>query len=521
MLKTVTFSIDKYELKEINDSQFAKLRMYICHDLENKNASYISLDTMKEAEATLLNKPIIMKLNITGDDFKEHEIDTVPVGVVPETGHNIHYEEVAGRTYLVADAIIWKYYSSQTLAIFDRDTIKGVSMEIQVLDEHTRDDGFIQIDKYAYLAVCLLGDKYETGMYNTVSSIIQFSKSNDMNLLCEQWSAFTKAPKEDAETMEKEVDIVIQPEAKKDEDVKVETDTAVEETAVEESNKAEFSEEETKEELKTEEVKEESKEEEAKEEIKEESKEETKAEFSEEEAKEEPKEEAKEEVKAEEPKEEPKEETKEEFAKEETTDESNEEPEEDTEEMKCQDKKMSEDEEEEDEEDKNEDEDDKEEESKDEQSKDYSEESKAEFSKLQSEISEKNNNILMMSAKIQKLENENKTLQTSIEELQAFKTATEQANKEKYAQKLFSDLSNVLSKDDMDNWKEKISEYEDIDVFEKHIKSFACDKILSNKDVLNQAEFCKMDINVDTVKEDESDDSNTSVWARISKRVSK
>ena len=116
-MKTVSFSIDKYELKEISDSQFAKLRMYVCHDLDNKNLSWLDLNTIKEAEVSIFNKPIIMKLNMTGKDFEEHDTMAVPVGFIPEIGHNLHYETIEGRTYLVVDAIIWKYYSSNTLSI--------------------------------------------------------------------------------------------------------------------------------------------------------------------------------------------------------------------------------------------------------------------------------------------------------------------------------------------------------------------------------------------------------------------
>ena len=72
-MKKLSFSIEKYELEEISNSQFSKLRLYVCHDLDNKNGSYISFNSMKEAEKTLWNKPIIMKLNKFGTDFMFNE----------------------------------------------------------------------------------------------------------------------------------------------------------------------------------------------------------------------------------------------------------------------------------------------------------------------------------------------------------------------------------------------------------------------------------------------------------------
>lgn len=449
-MKQLSFSIDKYELEEINNSQFARLKIYVCHDLYNKNKSYISFESMKEAEQTIINKPIIMKLNRQGSDFEEHENDTVAIGFIPETGNNLHYEVINDMNYLVVDAIIWKYYSSNTLAIFQRDDIKKVSMEIQVLSEHKRDDGMIQIDKYAYLAICLLGDKYETGMHNTVARIIDFSKDNDIKTLYEQWVVFVEEKNKD-----KEVKLMSDIKNVELKDVVVEAkieDLQIDEMAKDGEEMVKCTEEMAKcgEEM---------------------------AKNTEEMAKD------GEEIVVEEPiKEEPFVEIKIEIEPLEETDPLS------IEDEGCKGK--------------------------------YSkpEENNKDFSL---EIEKRDNQILDMNSKLDELMAVNAKLTNEIEELKLFKQNIVVKEKDEQINKVFSNLSNVLNKNDIEQWKEKSKDYENVDVFERDIKSFACDKILQSKSnkIDEKTTFSSMAINIDT--NDDNTVEHESVWDRISKRVSK
>lgn len=475
-IKKITFSIDKYELEKINNSQFAKLRLYICHDLDNKNGSYISFETMKLVEDTLLGKPIIMKLNKFGTDFEEHEIDVVPVGFIPQIGHNIHYEEIDNRNYLVADAIVWKYYSSSTLDIFKRDAIKGISMEIQVFEEHKREeDGYIQIDNYAYLAVCLLGKRYETGMYKTTAKIVEFSKNKTLDILDKEWTRFinkneksNKDNKGNKCNKNNEISSLERLSNRKSSlkrNKKEETENFVKEVQeMSISKKQEFNDVEdfeSKEVVDDKELKavedDAMKEEMAKEEDKE--------------VKEEQKEEA--------------EENKEEKAEE-------------KEEDYCNSEKMSEN--------------------------DTNFELKynelvSSFELLKAQMSEKDTAILSMNSEIAFAKEEKENMTKELESLKAYKADVEKSKKSEKIKDTFSTLTNILTKEEIDEWKEKSDKYEDVRSFETDIKAFACDKILKTKNNANVTQFSRMAVNLDAT--DESDSSEDNLWTRITKRVSK
>jgi hypothetical protein len=106
-----------------------------------------------------------------------------------------------------------------------------------------------------------------------------------------------------------------------------------------------------------------------------------------------------------------------------------------------------------------------------------------------------------------------------LESLQSYKADIEKAEKFEKMKDTFTILTNVLSKEEIDEWKVKSEKYEDIILFEKEIKAFACDKLLKTKGNTHSAQFSSMAINLDT--SDENDSNEGTVWTRIAKRVSK
>lgn len=531
-MKKLSFSIDKYELEEINNSQFAKLRLYVCHDLDNKNGSYISLDSMKMAEDTLWNKPIIMKLNKFGTDFEEHEPDVIPVGFIPKEGSNIHYEEISGRNYLVVDAIIWKYYSSATLEIFERDNTKGISMEIQVFEEHKREeDNFIQLDSYAYLAVCLLGSRYETGMYRTTAQVVEFSKEKTLDILDKEWSTFINHNDKDkkissserlnsrksntnkvnrqfiqeVKTAQKDINNISEETVShikmQYEELKLSQDNfsilgfskseymeienfmkEVQEMAVNDNKKTE---EEVDEKDKM--AKEIPDDKDLKNADKDASKEEM-AKTDDAEAKEDPKEEKKE--------------TSEEEAKEDDKEKMSADDEED---MSCGKDKMAKS--------------DEEEKFDDEDFKAKYADLFAKFEALQAQMAEKDTALLSLNSELMSANEAKDKFSKELDTLQTYKADIEKIEKAEKLKDTFSILTNVLSKEEIDEWKVKSEQYQDVKVFETDIKAFACDKLLKSKNVTSAKQFSSMAVNLDATDELESTEDN--LWTRITKRVSK
>lgn len=182
------------------DSQdgLVKCKVVIMNEGKNRNGSSFSKESMKNAEQTLMNRPLLSYIKRDDDgeavDFGGHEIITkiiktsegydlkyfyleTPIGIFPESC-NIRYEEINGENHMVADAFIWEGYSNEALGLLnDNEGTKDVSMEITVLEATQDDDGILNIDKFRFNAVTLLGDDIIQGM-NGNCNINIYSKTN-------------------------------------------------------------------------------------------------------------------------------------------------------------------------------------------------------------------------------------------------------------------------------------------------------------------------------------------------------
>jgi uncharacterized protein YutD len=142
------------------------------------------------------------------------------------------------------------------------------------------------------------------------------------------------------------------------------------------------------------------------------------------------------------------------------------------------------------------------------------------YNSLVEEMSVKDTALLSMNAEVMASKEENEKFSSELESLKSFKSEIEKLEKTEKMKDTFSILTNVLSKEEIDEWKSKSEKYESVTAFEKDIKSFACDKILKTKGLNNKAQFSSMAVNLDSPDEIDNKE-NESVWSRISRRVSK
>jgi len=284
----INLDIESFSLEKIDNTGLTKVRMYVCHDGLNRNESIISLDTIKDAIPTLFRKPILYKYNKYIKDVMEHDDSEVPAGYIHELNNNISYEEKDGRNYLVADGILWDFYCSEVINLFERDSEKSISMEIQVLDYEEDSDKKMIIKKFRFLGITLLGNHITSGMIDTKASIVEFSKmTKKADKIIKDFSKKNKLPidkikelkdtkkvsnftkedlsKEDFEYLRKEDEQVEEKEKEVMAEVKDEEIKNKEEMGCHSENKEVMAEEETPEEEKTESPDEEKKEEDDKE----------------------------------------------------------------------------------------------------------------------------------------------------------------------------------------------------------------------------------------------------------------
>lgn len=164
-------------IKPVNE-EMTLCKCFILALGKNNNKSNISKDAADDALPTLFGIPVVGHIYVDEDgvphmgahDMKIVKNDkgkyvfkmiTVPYGFVPPQD-NVHYEEVTEKdgtvnTYLVADIILWTGRYPELLETkYDDEIYFHQSMEIKTLESKTV-DGYTDILKYRYRALCLLG----------------------------------------------------------------------------------------------------------------------------------------------------------------------------------------------------------------------------------------------------------------------------------------------------------------------------------------------------------------------------
>ena len=172
----VSLSVDALEVSdEVLDNHLAIIEVYVCHDGNNAHNLPIKLETIKDAQESLKNKPLVAGFD--GFDFEGHEVDEVLIGYFPESSH-MQYVEKNGKNYLVAEAIMPKLYAKWAYDIFQRDKNKSVSMEIEVLDFEELNENETEIKKFIFNAVTVLGGTHMPACEGASATMIKFSKEN-------------------------------------------------------------------------------------------------------------------------------------------------------------------------------------------------------------------------------------------------------------------------------------------------------------------------------------------------------
>ena len=125
-------------MEEINDMQFAKLRIKAYSTALTAHGYFSTKAELKKAAKSICNKPLLVYVNPFTDDFEGHEDDglfkkEIPCGFIPnEESANIKFEkDEEGTVFLVCDAYIWTMYFDNVKNIFERDgKTKSVSVEL-------------------------------------------------------------------------------------------------------------------------------------------------------------------------------------------------------------------------------------------------------------------------------------------------------------------------------------------------------------------------------------------------------
>lgn len=176
MGKKLNFEIDKFQmLEESENSQLAKLRMWIVSPGDNRHSIPISWEAIQDARESLVGKPILAYHDKIFNKLGGHEKDELAVGVVLRSEDIFEEQDVDGKQWLGADAWLWKkYYPNIIEVLKNNDGETAISMEIEVLDGTNNGDGFEDISLFSFMGVTLIG--CEPAIPNARAEVLQFSK---------------------------------------------------------------------------------------------------------------------------------------------------------------------------------------------------------------------------------------------------------------------------------------------------------------------------------------------------------
>ena len=188
-------------LEEVSNSHFAKVRIKAFASGENAHNKPVSVDALKKAEQSIINKPVTYIYDKINDDASGHGTEEIPCGFVNAETANISYDiDEDGRVFCCVEALIWKHYSGRMFEIFKRDGAKSVSVVITVLEYNRLEDGRDEISSYVYNAITVLGDIYTPAIEDAESTLIEFAKAK------QEFENNKKLSKEDNDNMSDNVE---------------------------------------------------------------------------------------------------------------------------------------------------------------------------------------------------------------------------------------------------------------------------------------------------------------------------
>lgn len=178
------------------DDSLIPVDIKVMHDGLNLNNSTFFDEAIEDAKESLKNKPILGYIKKTDGsdekDFSGHELEISfgedglkvtylerPLGTVPET-NNYSILEEDGKKYVFCRGYLWKEYLNSGYEVLKDNPKKSVSMEIAVDDYDINEDGSINITKYRYLGITILGDDVQPAMAGAELNVVgQFSKNEN------------------------------------------------------------------------------------------------------------------------------------------------------------------------------------------------------------------------------------------------------------------------------------------------------------------------------------------------------
>lgn len=224
------FKIVPSSIKKLNP-QFSLCDILVCYHGDNRNRTSISKKVIEDNVYSLFGVPIVGEWASKIDDYNEktwqghggklviddngihYEQTTKPYGFVTEEAVNnaswVEILEKDGHTkneYLKLEGcILWTGRYEECNSLLDKNF--GQSMELIIEDGKYREDGYFDINKMIFSALCILGDEhppcFESSSIGRHYEINQFKA--EFQLMLDELKKYTKPIKEDYIRMKEKI----------------------------------------------------------------------------------------------------------------------------------------------------------------------------------------------------------------------------------------------------------------------------------------------------------------------------
>lgn len=199
----VVQSIQDFSSADIEESDDGKLycKVRVCHTLLNRNKSFISEDSMKQAMPTLKYSPLLAKIHQLDDgtwDFHAHDChmetdengneyvvyDEQQIGTFTADEPYLEYDEKMDKTYVVARVAIPEEYTRAADIIRSKNGTK-VSCELIIYEcSYNAKEKYLQLDNFRFNGCACLGSEKDgtpigEGMLGSKLTLDDFSEDNN------------------------------------------------------------------------------------------------------------------------------------------------------------------------------------------------------------------------------------------------------------------------------------------------------------------------------------------------------
>lgn len=157
------------------DARFINVTIDVLHTGGNLNGSRFEKEVVDRAAKSIANTPILGYIEQNDDDeldFKGHEHELIvdedgikyvyagsAYGVIPESCNPrwVSRDDGTGKTreYLRVDGLLWTKFDD-SCEIFERDVVKGQSMEITNMEGYVDKDGYYVVQNFDFDGCCVL-----------------------------------------------------------------------------------------------------------------------------------------------------------------------------------------------------------------------------------------------------------------------------------------------------------------------------------------------------------------------------